>query len=215
MESRSYANSVENRTNRGGYRHCDCERFKKAEEEKRIKKWEETVAKAKEVQESDVKTYLYCEEFDSYHPEVDDFFEEYERKCSDEETYTRPIRLWVCSETQISIDAGNVIESACDDLHEDVSENCDYKSLQKLLDGWCKEQAGTTTYYPCYKEYVNMGIDYTIISKPAYIQFECPHCHEDVEIPFGEVDYKTDYWGMVRGVIMYWIIMNMIRRILL
>lgn len=139
-----------------GYRHCDCERFKKAEEEKRIKKWEETVAKAKEVQESDVKTYLYCEEFDSYHPEVDDFFEEYERKCSDEETYTRPIRLWVCSETQISIDAGNVIESACDDLHEDVSENCDYKSLQKLLDGWCKEQAGTTTYYPCYKEYVKI-----------------------------------------------------------
>lgn len=41
----------------------------------------------------------------------------------------------------------------------------------------------------------NMGINYTIISKPAYIQFECPHCHEDVEIPFGEVDYKTDYWG--------------------
>lgn len=41
----------------------------------------------------------------------------------------------------------------------------------------------------------NMRIDYTIISKPAYIQFECPHCHEDVEIPFGEVDYKTDYWG--------------------
>ena len=61
----------------------------------------------------------------------------------------------------------------------------------------------------------NMGIDYTIISKLAYIQFECLHCHEDVEIPLCEVDYKTDYWGMVLGVIMYWIIMNMIRRILL
>lgn len=40
-----------------------------------------------------------------------------------------------------------------------------------------------------------MGIDYTIISKPAYIQFECPHCHEDVEIPFNEVFFNSDYWG--------------------
>lgn len=28
--------------------------------------------------------------------------------------------------------------------------------LQKLLDGWCKEQTGTATYYPCYKEYVKI-----------------------------------------------------------
>ena len=26
-----------------------------------------------------------------------------------------------------------------------------------------------------------MGIDYVIISKPSYIKFECPHCHEYVE----------------------------------
>lgn len=137
-----------------GYCQCDCEGFKKAEEEKRIKKWEEKISKAKEVQESDVTTYLYCEEFDTYYPEVGDFFEEYEREYSDEEVYTRPFRLWVCSETIISIDAGNVIENACDDLNEDASENCDYKSLQKLLDDWCEEQTGTTTYYPCYNEYV-------------------------------------------------------------
>lgn len=137
-----------------GYRHCDCRGFKKDEEEKRIKKWEEKVSKAKEVRESDVTTYLYCEEFDTYYPEADDFFEDYEMKFSDKEIYTKPVRLWVCSETKISIDAGNVIENACDDLSEDASENCDYKSLQKLLDDWCKKQTGTTTYYPCYKEYV-------------------------------------------------------------
>lgn len=66
-----------------GYRHCDCGGFKKSEEEKRINKCEETVAKAKEVQESDVTTYLYCEEFDTYYSEVDDFFEEYEREYFD------------------------------------------------------------------------------------------------------------------------------------
>lgn len=138
------------------YHHCDCEGFKKAEEEKRIAKWNETISKAKEIQESDVKTMLYCEEFDRYYDSTDDFFEEYSSEYSDEEVYTKPERLWVCSVQGISIDAGSVIENACDDLHEDASENCDYGSLQKALDDWCKNQTGTTTYYPCYKSYVKI-----------------------------------------------------------
>lgn len=36
---------------------------------------------------------------------------------------------------------------------------------------------------------------YTIISKPSYITFDCPHCGESVETDFANVDYKTDYWG--------------------
>lgn len=40
-----------------------------------------------------------------------------------------------------------------------------------------------------------MGIDYIIISKPACVRFECPHCGEDVQIAFDEVDFNTDYWG--------------------
>lgn len=139
-----------------GYCYCDCEGQKKADEEKRIKKWEETIAKAKEVQESDVTTYLYCEEFDSYYSEVDDFFEEYEREYSDEECYARPERLWLCEVDEISVDAADVVESACSDLHEEAYINCDKDSLQKILDDWCKKQTGTTTYYPCYKEYVKI-----------------------------------------------------------
>lgn len=38
-------------------------------------------------------------------------------------------------------------------------------------------------------------VDYTIVSKPSYITFECPYCKEKVEIPFEEVDFNTDYWG--------------------
>lgn len=139
-----------------GYYHCDCVGFKKAEEEKRIAKYNETIYKAKEVQESDVKTMLYCEEFDKYYDSTGDFFEEYSPEYSDEEIYKKPELLWVCSMQEISIDADSVIENACDDLHEDASGNCDYGSLQKLLDDWCKEQTGTKTYYPCYKEYVKI-----------------------------------------------------------
>ena len=39
-----------------------------------------------------------------------------------------------------------------------------------------------------------MGVDYIIVSKPAYIRFECPYCHELVKVLFEDADYKTDYW---------------------
>jgi endogenous inhibitor of DNA gyrase (YacG/DUF329 family) len=42
---------------------------------------------------------------------------------------------------------------------------------------------------------MNKGVNYIIISKPSYITFECPFCHEEVEVNFDEVDFKTDYWG--------------------
>lgn len=132
------------------YLHCDCEGQKKVDEEERIKKWNEKVSKAVSVDEKDVDTMLYCEEFDEYYATVDDFFDDY--ACNPEEDGDeRPVRLWVTS-----VDAAKVIEDACSDLHEDAYERCDEGSLQKLLDDWCKKQTGTTTYYPCYKQYVEI-----------------------------------------------------------
>lgn len=136
------------------YLHCGCEGQKKVDEEERIKKRNEKVANAVSVDEKDVDTMLYCEEFDEYYETVDDFFDDY--ACNHEEDDDRPVRLWVTSVEKISVDATNVIENACSDLHEDAYERCDEGSLQKLLDDWCKEQIGTTTYYPCYKQYVEI-----------------------------------------------------------
>lgn len=42
---------------------------------------------------------------------------------------------------------------------------------------------------------MNNGVDYTIISKPFYIAFECQFCHEEVKVNFDEADFNTDYWG--------------------
>ena len=42
---------------------------------------------------------------------------------------------------------------------------------------------------------MNNGVNYTIISRPSYIIFKCPFCHEEVEVNFDEVDFNTDYWG--------------------
>ena len=38
-------------------------------------------------------------------------------------------------------------------------EQCDIGGLQDLLDGWCKDQTGTTTYYPAYKQYILINWD--------------------------------------------------------
>lgn len=39
-----------------------------------------------------------------------------------------------------------------------------------------------------------MGTRYMIISKPAYIRFQCPHCKQYVEILFQDADYNTESW---------------------
>ena len=39
----------------------------------------------------------------------------------------RPQRLWVTSKVELSIDAANVIEDACSELHEDAVDCSDYK----------------------------------------------------------------------------------------
>lgn len=138
------------------YLHCDCEEQKKVDEEERIKKWNEKVSKAVLVDEKDVDTMLYCEEFDKYYDTVDDFVNDY--VCNHKEDGNeRPVRLWVTSVETISIDAYDIVRDACEDLHEDAMDNIsseDFTRLQNFLDEWCKDQAGTTTYYPCYEQYV-------------------------------------------------------------
>ena len=63
----------------------------------------------------------------------------------------RPEYVWGTSCTQISMDADTIIEQATDELWEGARDNCDCKGLQELLDKWCSEQSGTSTYYVNYK----------------------------------------------------------------
>lgn len=44
------------------------------------------------------------------------------------------------------------------------------------------------------------GSDFTIVSKPDYISLQCPHCNEDISIPWNDVDVPecwADDWGYV------------------
>lgn len=142
---------------------CDCEQqIKKDEEEKRVK-YQEIIAKAKEVDIKSVSTYLYDEQINRYFAEIEDFVDEYRDNTyyeNDEEMLENlPEVLWVCSKAEISMDADSIIENACDELHEDAYDTIsdkDIEELQGFLDKWCEKQTGATTYYPCYKEYVRV-----------------------------------------------------------
>ena len=39
--------------------------------------------------------------------------------------------------------------------------------------------------------------DYTIISAPKYIKFECPHCKEEVEIDVKDLDFEVWEGGFI------------------
>lgn len=67
--------------------------------------------------------------------------------------------MWLTEEVSISIDAGDIIENACEELHEDAYDSIstlDIEKLQDYLDKWCNEQTGTKTYYPDYSKYVRV-----------------------------------------------------------
>jgi len=139
---------------KGSIDKCDCEQYKEREKQEELKKYQELVIKAKEVQPEDVKTAFYDDTNDKYYFNIGDFINDYYYDNSNLDKI--PSELWVCSETKISIDAESVIENACNNLHEEACEDCDYNSLQKILDKWCEKQKGTSTYYPCYDEYVKV-----------------------------------------------------------
>ena len=87
-------------------------------------------------------------------------YQEGDNDCSNFDEYFEkyvPKVLWNCEVVKISMDSDSIIENACDELHEDARDYIsDEKELQDFLDKWCEKQTGTTTYYPCYNEYVKV-----------------------------------------------------------
>ena len=146
---------------------CSCDGYREQEaEEKRIK-YQDVINKAKEIELKDASEYIYDEESEQYFCDefsfVDhwwDLYKEGDHDCSNFDEYLEkyiPKVLWNCEEVKISMDADSIIENACEELHEDARDNIsDEVELQEFLNKWCEKQSGTTTYYPCYKEYVRV-----------------------------------------------------------
>ena len=147
---------------------CDCPQQKSIDRKEKEAKYQATINKAKIISWKDANYFVYDENSDRYFTDADDFAEYYlglyldekEEYNYDFDSYFEkcvPKVLWNCSEEKISLDAGDLINNACEELHEEARENIlDEKELQDFLDKWCEKQTGTTTYYPFYKEYVKV-----------------------------------------------------------
>lgn len=138
-----------------GFTMCTCEDYKEHERRRQATYWQTVVEKAEEVKESDVTTMLYDNEEDEYYYSVDECLEHYH-----DDGKAPPERLWVCSQANLSLDANDIVSMECEELHEDAMDSIPTSGIQKLqhmLDDWCEEYThGTTTYYPCYKQYVRV-----------------------------------------------------------
>ncbi len=68
--------------------------------------------------------------------------------CNDEGIKV-PEYVWGTYETQISLDAHDIIEDACEELWEGAYDSIgskDITELEDFLNNWCEKQTGTRTY---------------------------------------------------------------------
>lgn len=126
----------------------ECRAIRDAENEEKV------LSKAIKAEYKDVpleyKEMLYSESYgynEGYFTDIDEFID----YCEDNDIEV-PKYVWSTTKTELSIDAGNIIENACEELHEDAYQNITNENeLQEFLDTWCAKQTGTDTYTVNYK----------------------------------------------------------------
>jgi hypothetical protein len=96
------------------------------------------------------KEMLYSDSYgynEGYFSDIDEFIE----YCEDNDIEI-PKYVWSADKIRLSISADNIIEQACEELHEDAYQNVtDEAELQDFLDAWCAKQSGTDTFSVNYK----------------------------------------------------------------
>ena len=114
-------------------------RLEKAE----IVEYDSEKSKSQEMYFSEI--YPYNE---GYFFDIEEFFDAIEL----EEIEERPKYIWGTTRIDLKINAYDIVESACEDLHEDAFSNVtDIDELQKFLDKWCNKQSGVESYCMDYK----------------------------------------------------------------
>ena len=149
-----YCDKILNR----GSSQCNCEHANLERLNERHVKDLEIWNKAKKISYEQATNYfimIYIDNYDKYLM-VDELEEWIENQESDNEELIsrRSLRIYGTQILDLQIDAYDVIENACSDLHEDAMDNIsdsDQKELQVLLNKWCEDnKQGTTSYYVDY-----------------------------------------------------------------
>ena len=134
--------------------HCDCDESRRIRARKayqdRLKRYDD----AKFVPLDDAEKYgmVYLADHDEY-VEVDDLEGWIEDRSDDEDFEIG--HVYATTTLELQLDAQDIVESACDEMHEDAMDSIGVvaiKELQELLDKWLVENTrGVKTYYPDFK----------------------------------------------------------------
>lgn len=133
---------------------CDCDAFVAARNDEILKKEQAVLDKAIKLKCCDeigkLMEMYYFEGYpynEGYFSNIEEFIEWWEG--NHEEDGTKPKYVWGTCEVELSLDASDILERACEELHEeardDISES-EIEKLQTFLDNWCSEQSYTTSY---------------------------------------------------------------------
>jgi poly-D-alanine transfer protein DltD len=102
------------------------------------------------------KEMLYSESYEyneGYFSDIDELIE----YCEENESEV-PKYVWSTTKNTLSIDACNIVEQACEELHEDAYQNVtDEQELQDFLDKWCDKQSGVDTFMVDYEYAISIS----------------------------------------------------------
>lgn len=138
-----------------GTSQCNCEKYIQERIQERHVKDLEIWNKAKKISyEKALQDFImiYIDNYDKYLmiEELEEWIEDKESEV-DQSICREELRIYGTQILDLQIDAYDVIEDACNDLHEDAMDNIsdsDQKELQVLLDKWCEDnRQGSTSYY--------------------------------------------------------------------
>ena len=147
-----------------GTSQCNCEKYNQERIQELYEKDIETWNKTKKISFEEATNdfiMIYIDNYDKYLmvEELEEWIEDKESEA-DQSICREELRVYGTYIMELSIDASDIIENACGDLHEDARDNIsvqDEKCLQVLLDKWCeKNKQGTTTYYADFSIGINL-----------------------------------------------------------
>lgn len=133
---------------RGMCMDTECRNYReKIAEKKRLNK---AIRVSYEDAPNESKKMMYSDDYpynEGYFSDIEDLLEH----CKDIDI-PAPAYVWSTQEINLGMDAYSIVESACDELHEEAINNIEnIEELQDFLNAWCAKQTGTNTYTVDYR----------------------------------------------------------------
>lgn len=132
---------------------CDCEGYMEAEADKREAAEDILFMKAEKITYSEYikrcpENMIYDKDADEFYSELESLIEAY----NDEAMAILPKYVYGTSVTSINLDVDNLIDDACEELHEDAKDNIvGYEKLKLAIDEFTKDnESATGTFMPDY-----------------------------------------------------------------